>query len=116
MTTNSIVAGRLGHDQANGKWLQVAQGERHAWCNPSETPLRMLVVFSPGRIEGMATWFLAKSRPSGIESRHIDTTIRNFAGFMILGNLDKGARHAAIHAELNTYLLPRTHAGTCNRI
>jgi len=25
----------------------------HAWCNLSESPLRMLVTFSPGRIEGL---------------------------------------------------------------
>ena len=25
----------------------------HAWCNSSDTPLRMLVIFSPGQIEGL---------------------------------------------------------------
>ena len=25
----------------------------HAWCNSSDTPIRMLVIFSPGQIEGL---------------------------------------------------------------
>jgi hypothetical protein len=25
----------------------------HAWCNPSDTPLRILVIFSPGQIDGL---------------------------------------------------------------
>jgi len=40
-------------DAAAGSCVTVKRGEPHAWCNPSDTPLHMLVVFSPGRIEGL---------------------------------------------------------------
>ena len=36
-----------------GTALTVTKGMPHAWCNLSETPLRMLVTFSPGHIEGL---------------------------------------------------------------
>ena len=40
-------------DTAAGSSAIVKRGEPHAWCNSSDTPLRMLVVFSPGHIEGL---------------------------------------------------------------
>jgi mannose-6-phosphate isomerase-like protein (cupin superfamily) len=36
-----------------GSCVGVGRGEAHAWFNPSDTPLRMLVVFTPGHIEGL---------------------------------------------------------------
>jgi mannose-6-phosphate isomerase-like protein (cupin superfamily) len=36
-----------------GGSLIVGRGVPHAWCNLSETPLRMLVIFTPGRIDKM---------------------------------------------------------------
>ena len=36
-----------------GTCVTVKRGVPHAWCNPSDTPLHMLVVFSPGQIDGL---------------------------------------------------------------
>ena len=38
-------------DLAAGWSLTVCRGAPHAWCNLSETPLRMLVLFTPGGID-----------------------------------------------------------------
>jgi mannose-6-phosphate isomerase-like protein (cupin superfamily) len=38
---------------AAGSALTVRRGVVHAWCNLSETPLRMLVIFTPGGIDEM---------------------------------------------------------------
>lgn len=55
-----VVEGTL--DIANGdrRWnapagtsVTVRRGVPHAWSNPSDTPLRMLVIFSPGQIDGL---------------------------------------------------------------
>ena len=51
--TLDIAVGNRRWDAAAGSCVTVKRGEPHAWCNPSDTPLRMLVVFSPGRIEGL---------------------------------------------------------------
>ena len=36
-----------------GAAVTVNKGVPHAWCNLSEVPLRLLVVFSPGNVEGL---------------------------------------------------------------
>jgi quercetin dioxygenase-like cupin family protein len=51
--TLDIAVGNRRWDAAAGSSAIVKRGEPHAWCNPSDTPLRMLVVFSPGHIEGL---------------------------------------------------------------
>jgi mannose-6-phosphate isomerase-like protein (cupin superfamily) len=51
--TLHIVNGNKNLDAAAGSALTVSAGIPHAWCNLSENPLRMLVVFSPGHIEGL---------------------------------------------------------------
>jgi len=51
--TLDIAVGNRRWDAAAGSCVTVKRGEPHAWCNPSDTPLHMLVVFSPGRIEGL---------------------------------------------------------------
>ena len=38
-------------DAPAGTAVTVRKGVPHGWCNLSETPLRMLLVFSPGHIE-----------------------------------------------------------------
>jgi quercetin dioxygenase-like cupin family protein len=38
-----------------GETLIIGRGVPHAWCNLSETALRMLVIFTPGRIDKMFT-------------------------------------------------------------
>jgi mannose-6-phosphate isomerase-like protein (cupin superfamily) len=40
-------------DLVAGSVLTVDRGVSHAWCNLSATPLRMIVIFTPGGIEEM---------------------------------------------------------------
>jgi mannose-6-phosphate isomerase-like protein (cupin superfamily) len=51
--TLDIAVGNRRWEAAAGSCATVKRGEPHAWRNPSDTPLRMLVVFSPGNIEGL---------------------------------------------------------------
>jgi mannose-6-phosphate isomerase-like protein (cupin superfamily) len=57
-----VLEGTLGIANGDRRWdapagtsVTVKRGVPHAWCNPSDTPLHMLVVFSPGRIDGLFT-------------------------------------------------------------
>ena len=49
--TLHIVIGDVTLDVPTGTAVTVSKGERHAWCNLTEMPVRMLVIFSPGHIE-----------------------------------------------------------------
>jgi mannose-6-phosphate isomerase-like protein (cupin superfamily) len=49
--TVHIVNGDKAMDVAAGTSVTVRKGVPHAWCNLSDSPVRMLVVFTPGRIE-----------------------------------------------------------------
>ena len=40
-------------DAPVGTSVTIKKGVSHAWCNLVDTPLRMLVVFSPGNIENL---------------------------------------------------------------
>jgi mannose-6-phosphate isomerase-like protein (cupin superfamily) len=40
-------------DVAAGSAITVGKGVPHAWCNRTNSLLRMLVIFTPGRIEGL---------------------------------------------------------------
>ena len=51
--TLDIAVGDRRGDAPAGTSVTVKRGVPHAWCNPSEMPLHMLVVFSPGRIDGL---------------------------------------------------------------
>jgi len=51
--TLDIANGDRRWDAPAGTSITVRRGVPHAWCNPSDTPLRMLVIFSPGQIEGL---------------------------------------------------------------
>jgi mannose-6-phosphate isomerase-like protein (cupin superfamily) len=49
--TLRIAIGERTLDAPAGTAVTVRKGVPHAWCNLSDTPLRMLLVFSPGHIE-----------------------------------------------------------------
>ena len=49
--TLHIVIGDVTLDVRAGTAVTVSKGEPHAWCNLTEMPVRMLVIFSPGHIE-----------------------------------------------------------------
>jgi len=51
--TLHIANGNERSDLPAGTAVTVKKGVPHAWCNRSDTLLRMLVVFSPGHIEGL---------------------------------------------------------------
>src|SRR6478672_13670192 len=51
--TLDIANGDRRWDAPAGTSVTVRRGVPHAWCNPSDTPLHMLVVFSPGQIDGL---------------------------------------------------------------
>jgi mannose-6-phosphate isomerase-like protein (cupin superfamily) len=51
--TLDIANGDHRSDVPAGTSVTVKRGVPHAWCNPSDTPLHMLVVFSPGHIDGL---------------------------------------------------------------
>jgi len=51
--TLDIANGDHRWDVTAGTSVTVKRGVPHAWCNPSDTPLHMLVVFSPGLIDGL---------------------------------------------------------------
>jgi mannose-6-phosphate isomerase-like protein (cupin superfamily) len=51
--TLDIANGDRRWDASAGTSVTVRRGVPHAWCNSSNTPLRMLVIFSPGQIEGL---------------------------------------------------------------
>jgi mannose-6-phosphate isomerase-like protein (cupin superfamily) len=51
--TLDIAIGDRRWDAPAGTSATVRRGAPHAWCNPSDIPLRMLAVFSPGRIDGL---------------------------------------------------------------
>jgi uncharacterized cupin superfamily protein len=51
--TLDVANGARRWDAPAGTIVTVRRGVPHAWCNPSDTPLRMLVVFTPGMIDGL---------------------------------------------------------------
>lgn len=51
--TLDVTNGGRRSDAPAGASVTVGTGEPHAWRNSSSTPLRMLVIFSPGHIEGL---------------------------------------------------------------
>jgi hypothetical protein len=58
--------------------VTVKKGVPHAWCNLSETPLRMLVVLSPGHIERLLRELAVR------ENDEIAAMLDNF-GCLIVG-------------------------------
>ena len=48
-----VAVGHRRWDAPVGTSVTVKRGVPHAWCNSSHEPLRLLVVFTPGHIEGL---------------------------------------------------------------
>src|SRR5262249_30617240 len=46
-----IASGDQRFDAPAGTAVTIGKGVPHAWCNLTNAPLRMLVIFSPGNIE-----------------------------------------------------------------
>ncbi|HEX9470774.1 MAG TPA: cupin domain-containing protein [Bradyrhizobium sp.] len=51
--TLHIANGDTTLDAPAGTAVTVSKGVPHAWCNLTDAPVRMLIIFSPGHIEGL---------------------------------------------------------------
>ena len=71
--TLDVANGARRWDAPAGTIVTVRRGVPHAWCNPSDTPLRMLVVFTPGMIEGLF------SAAAGVKDVDRIISVRNHA-------------------------------------
>jgi mannose-6-phosphate isomerase-like protein (cupin superfamily)/uncharacterized protein YjiS (DUF1127 family) len=86
--TLDIANGDRRWDASAGTSVTVRRGVPHAWCNPSDTPLRMLVVFSPGHIEGL---FRATA---GVDDVDRITAIAARYGTKLVGPPLRGTAHS----------------------
>ena len=89
--TLDIANGDRRWDAPAGTSVTVRRGVPHAWCNPSDTPLRMLVVFSPGQIDGL---FRATA---GVDDVDKITAIAARYGTKLVGPPLRGTAHS-IHS------------------
>ena len=89
--TLDIANGDRRWDAPAGTSVTVRRGVPHAWCNPLETPLRMLVIFSPGQIDGL---FRATA---GVDDVDKITAIAARYGTKLVGPPLRGTAHS-IHS------------------
>jgi mannose-6-phosphate isomerase-like protein (cupin superfamily) len=89
--TLDIANGERRWDAPAGTSLTVRRGVPHAWCNPSDTPLRMLVIFSPEQIDGL---FRATA---GVDDVDTITAIAARYGTKLVGPSLQGTVHS-IHS------------------
>jgi mannose-6-phosphate isomerase-like protein (cupin superfamily) len=88
-----IANGDKRFDAPAGTAVTITRGVRHAWCNLMDTPLRMLVVFSPGNIEDLFKATAAR------ESDDILALAAKY-GTLLVG--------PPLLEEIHTFTLPRT--------
>jgi mannose-6-phosphate isomerase-like protein (cupin superfamily) len=77
--TLHIVIGDTTLDVPAGTAVTVSKGHPHAWCNLTDAVVRMLVIFSPGHIEGLFKEVAARKSDDDI------ATIANRFGCLIVG-------------------------------
>ncbi|MEH2513385.1 quercetin dioxygenase-like cupin family protein [Nitrobacteraceae bacterium AZCC 1564] len=94
--TLQIAIGGEAQNVPPGSSVTIGKGVPHAWCNLTDSFVRFIVIFTPGRIEGMFR-AVAEKKVEDIES---------FAG--LYGTRFIGR---ALHPELNTYFKPRRRPG-----
>jgi quercetin dioxygenase-like cupin family protein len=93
--TVRIAVGGKTQDYPAGTSVTVGKGIPHAWCNLTDSAVRFLAVFTPGRIEGLFR---------GVALNEVDD-VKAFAssyGTRIIG--------PPIHAGLNNFFTPRPPA------
>jgi len=95
--TLDIAVGNRRWNAAAGSCVTVKRGEPHAWCNPSDRPLHMLVVFSPGRIEGL---FRAAA---GVDDVDKIAAIAGRYGTQLIG--------PPLHERVHSICSPRKYSG-----
>lgn len=74
--TARIASGDKTFDAAAGTTVSLSKGVPHAWCNLSDSPLRMVVIASPGGIEEILR-FIAKGGDTGIMALSEKFGVRN---------------------------------------
>jgi mannose-6-phosphate isomerase-like protein (cupin superfamily) len=85
--TLDIAVGERRWDAPAGTSITVNRGVPHAWCNPSDTPLHMLGIFSPGQIDGL---FRAAAGVGDVDKV---AAIAARYGTRLIGPPLQGARH-----------------------
>lgn len=85
--TLDIAVGERRWDAPAGTNITVKRGVPHAWCNPSNTPLHMLAIFSPGQIDGL---FRAAAGVGDVDKV---TAIAARYGTQLIGPPLQGAMH-----------------------
>lgn len=83
-----------------GRSITVAKGVPHAWCNLTDAVARFIVIFTPGRIEGMFR-AVAEKKVDDVEA------FAGLYGTRIIGR--------AMQPDLNTYFRPRRKPGMLPR-
>ena len=86
--TLDIAIGDRRWDAPAGTSATVKRGVPHAWCNPSDSPLRMLVVFSPGHIDGLF------KEAAGVKDVDRITAIATRYGTQLIGPPLLGTTHS----------------------
>jgi quercetin dioxygenase-like cupin family protein len=94
--TLRIAVGDKTQDFPAGMSVTVGKGVPHAWCNLTESPVRFVVIFTPGQIEGMFRSVAAK------EVDDAEAFARSY-GTRIVG--------PTLHPDLNHYFAPRLDGG-----
>jgi quercetin dioxygenase-like cupin family protein len=87
-----IAVGGKTQDFPPGTSVSVSKGIPHAWCNLTDSIVRFIVIFTPGRIEGMFRAVAAK------QIDDVEAFARSY-GTRIVG--------AALHPRLHTYFTPQ---------
>jgi quercetin dioxygenase-like cupin family protein len=93
--TVQIAVGAKTQDFPPGTSVTVGKGIPHAWCNLTDSRVRFIVIFTPGRIEGMFRAVAAK------EVEDVEAFARSY-GTRIIG--------PPIHPDLNNFFTPRPPA------
>ncbi|WP_424630398.1 cupin domain-containing protein [Bradyrhizobium sp. SYSU BS000235] len=99
--TLQIAVGGETQDFPAGSSVTVGKGVPHAWCNLTDSVVRFMAIFTPGRIEGMFR-AVAEKKVEDVES------FAGLYGTRIIGR--------AMHADLNTYFKPRRKPGMFPRV
>ena len=86
--TLDIAIGDRRWDASAGTSATVKRGVPHAWCNPSDIPLHMLVVFSPGHIDGLF------KEAAGLSDVDKVTAIATRYGTQLIGPPLRGTVHS----------------------
>jgi mannose-6-phosphate isomerase-like protein (cupin superfamily) len=92
--TLHIAIGDATLDVPAGTAVTVSKGDPHAWCNLTDTPVRMLIIFSPGHVEGLFKEVAARKSDDDIAA------IAAKFGCLIVG--------PPLYEDLNTLSSPRS--------